>query len=195
MKMSYLYIVRCNFTRSELERSWNRWYNEDKVPQLLAKPMFRAVQRFQLHAGNGRSYIAVWQVTSPDAFKTPQYTSDWGFFEWERHVTDWSRDLFDAGSIPETDLAIAMNGFLRVISFDGLDAADAEARRAALVGAADVMWFKAVGLDRHTPMIGLQRESNATEAPSAPASGIQAGIYRPIWPFTRAAASAKSAPA
>jgi hypothetical protein len=193
--MSYLYIVRCNFTRAELERSWNDWYNDQKVAQLLAKPMFGAVQRFQLQSGNGRSYIAVWQVASPDAFKTPQYTSNWGFFDWEQYVTDWSRDLFDAGSTPETALAIAMNGFLQVISFDGLDATAAEAQRTALADASEVMWFKSVGLDRHTPLIGLRGVSGPSTAPSTASAGVQAGIYRPICPFIRAAASASSASA
>ena len=190
--MSHLYIVRCNFTRAELERPWNDWYNDQKVPQLLAKPMFRAVQRFQRHSGGGRGYIAIWQVASPDAFKTPQYTSDWGFFEWERHVTDWSRDLFDAGNTAETALAISMNGFLQVISFDGLDGTSAEARRAALAGASDLMWFKSAGLDRHTPMIGLRPASDATGNPSALPAGVQAGTYRPICAFTRAVAGANS---
>jgi hypothetical protein len=187
--MGFLYVVRCNFMRPDLERSWNDWYNGEKIQQLLAKPMFGAVQRFKLHSGSGRDYVAIWQVASPRAFDTPQYTSDWGFFEWERHVTDWSRDLFDAGGIQPTTLAISMNGFLRVISFDGLEPTAAENQRAQLAGVSDVMWFKSVGLDRHTPLIGLWRAAAATSAPS-PALGVQAGIYRPICPFTRVAASA-----
>jgi len=194
--MTCLYIVRCSFTRPELEQSWNAWYNDEKVRQLLTKPMFQAVQRFQLQSGSGRSYVAVWQVASPDAFKTQQYTSDWGFFDWERHVTDWSRDLFDAGSTPEAALAVPMHGFLQVISFDGLDASSAEARRTALADASEVMWFKSIGLDRHTPTIGLRPTADVASAPPlAPTTGVQAGIYRPICAFTRAAAAASSSPA
>jgi hypothetical protein len=181
--MAFLYVVRCNFNRPDLERSWNDWYNGPKIQQLLSKPGFRAVQRFQLHSGSGRNYVAVWHVSSADAFKTPQYTSDWGFFEWERYVSDWSRDLFDAANIEPTALAISMNGFLRLLSFDGLDTTAAEAQWAVLAGASGMMWFKSVGLDRHTPLIGLRRTADATNAPSPP-PGVQAGIYRPICEFT-----------
>jgi len=190
--MSCLYIVRCDFTHNDLEGSWNDWYNGPKVQQLLGKPMFRAVQRFQLHAGSGRKYIALWQVASADAFKTPQYASDWGFFEWERHVTNWSRDLFDAGDTPEAALAVPMHGFLQVLAFDGLDAGEAEAGRTALAQVSELMWFKSAGLDRHTPIIGLRRMRDAIDNTIALPAGVQAGIYRPICAFTRAAAAASS---
>jgi hypothetical protein len=191
--MTYLYIVRCNFTRPDLEQSWNDWYSGQKIRELLAKPMFRAVQRFRLSSGTGRAYVAIWQVASPEAFETREYTSDWGFFDWEQHVTDWSRDLFDAGGTPEAALAVSMQGLLQVISFDGLTREQADARRRLPADPAGVMWFQSVGLDRHTPIIGLRQLSDATGAQlTRPLpSDVQAGIYRPICEFSTAATLAK----
>src|SRR5262245_33764515 len=182
-RMTYLYVVRCNFTRPDLEASWNAWYGGEKIRQLLGKPMFRAVQRFRLHSGSGRGYAALWQVASPAAFDTAEYRADWGFSEWSPYIADWSRDLFDA-TATRADLAVAMSGALQVISFDGMDGAGAQAARASLAGAAD-MWFPAAGLDRHTPLIGLRVASDAAAVsppPSLP-PGLQAGLYRPISEF------------
>ena len=68
---------------------------------MLRKPHFRTCQRFKRAAGRGRDYLALWMLQSPDAFRTEQYTTDWGFFEWAPYITDWSRDLFDGGDTPE----------------------------------------------------------------------------------------------
>jgi hypothetical protein len=182
--MAYLYVVRCNFTRADLEQSWNDWYSGDKIRQLLAKPMFRAVQRFRLASGSGRNYVALWQVAAPQAFDTSEYTSDWGFFEWRPYIVDWSRDIFDATSTQDAAFGVAMHGFLQVISFDGMDADRAAAARASLVTLADAMWFDSAGLDRHTPMIGLRPLSDPADAQFSSAAvlpaGVQAGVYRPI---------------
>lgn len=192
--MPCLYIVRCNFTRADLEASWNDWYSGQKIAQLLAKPMFRAVQRFRLAQGHGRNYLALWQVASPDAFNTPEYRADWGFAQWRPHITDWSRELFDAASMHDAALAVSMHGALQVTSFDAMDAEHAAAERGALAGRADTMWFPSAGLDRHTPIIGLRVFPDATTAQSVPArsppAGVQVGVYRPICEFCTAEALA-----
>lgn len=192
--MPYLYAVRCNFTRPDLEASFNAWYSVEKIAQLLAKPMFRAVQRFRLAQGHGRGYLALWQVTSPEAFATPEYKADWGFAQWRDHVADWSRDLFDATGTPEAALAVPVAGALAVISFDGMAADAASAARGALPQDAQPMWFACAGLDRHTPMIGLQRFADATAAqaalPRSVPAGVQAGLYRPLGAFATATAPA-----
>ena len=104
--MAFVYVVRCNFTEPAKEQAWNAWYSGPKIAQMLAKPHFRSCQRFARTSGNGRNYLALWTLQSPDAFKTPQYTTDWGFFEWAPHITDWSRDLFDGGAAPEQVFAV-----------------------------------------------------------------------------------------
>jgi hypothetical protein len=183
--MVFVYIVRCNFTAPEKEAAWNAWYSGPKIQLMLAKPFFRTCQRFRRAAGAGRDYLALWTLASSDAFKTREYTSDWGFFEWEKFVTDWSRDLFDGGDTPETAFAVASDGALRAVSFDGMG--EDEARKASAGIAASqpqMMWLPVAGLDRHTPVIGLRPLADSAPA-GAPAAGprIQDATYRPISPL------------
>ena len=79
--MTFVYIVRCKFTAPAKEQAWNDWYSGPKIKQMLAQPYFRSCQRFRRAAGNGRDYLALWTLASPEALKTAQYTAQWGFAE------------------------------------------------------------------------------------------------------------------
>jgi hypothetical protein len=185
--MVFVYIVRCNFTEPAKEAAWNAWYGGPKIAQMLAKPYFRTCQRFRLVAGTGRNYLALWTLTSPEAFRTAEYTSDWGFFEWAPYITDWSRDLFDGGPASEAAFAVAPQGSLRAVSFDGMSKDDAQAARAAIATSEPgMMWLPVAGLDRHTPLIGLQPLPNLASSRSSHhgrAAPIQDASYRPISDF------------
>jgi hypothetical protein len=190
--VSSVYIVRCDFADPGKEQAWNEWYSGPKIAQMLQKPHFRSCQRFRRTGGSGRNYLALWTLDSPDAFKTQQYTSDWGFFDWEQHVTNWSRDLFDGGVAREEDFAVAPGDTLEVFAFDGMSAADAEAARAGLAASEpDAKWLPVIGLDRHTPLIGLclrpdPETLDAADAP--PVAGAQRTFYRPISAYISATA-------
>jgi hypothetical protein len=186
--MAVAYIVRCNFTDPAREAAWNAWYSGPKIAQMLAQPYFLSCQRFKRAAGVGRDYLALWIMQTPDALTTPEYQAQWGFSEWTPLITDWSRDLFDVGRLPAAVFAVAHVGALHVISFDGMTPDDAAAARTAMDVPRGMMWFSVTGLDRHTPLIGLQplskRMALASEA-GIPTQGQQA-IYRPISEFHRA---------
>jgi hypothetical protein len=187
----FVYIVRCNFTAPEKEQAWNSWYSGPKIEQMLKKPHFRSCQRFRRHAGVGRDYLALWTVESPKAFQRREYTTDWGFFEWERYITDWSRDLFDGGDARETAFAVNADGALRVIAFDHMALDDTSARSAAIARSEpDLMWLPIAGLDRHTSVMGLAPSSRAMPEARSYGDGIQAAIYRPISPQYRAVSDA-----
>jgi len=186
--MAFVYIVRCNFNEPSHEQAWNNWYSGPKIAQMLRKPHFRTCQRFKRMSGSGRDYLALWTLQSPDAFKTEQYTSDWGFFEWAPHITDWSRDLFDGGAAPEADFAVPPGGALEAVSFDGMTADEASAARAAIAPSRpDALWLPIVGLDRHTPMMGLRvlRDAGTAMPSSAGNPRVQAALYRPISDFAK----------
>ena len=186
--MAFVYVVRCAFTEPTREAAWNAWYSGAKIAQMLRKPHFRTCQRFKRAAGLGRGYLALWTLQSPDAFRTEQYTTDWGFFEWAPYITDWSRDLFDGGDNPEAGFAVPEQGGLTVVSFDGLspDAA-ADARTALLKSHPAMMWLPVVGLDRHAPLIGLEvAQALPLEQPIRSPDGVQRAVYRPISRFTTA---------
>jgi hypothetical protein len=182
--MVFVYIVRCNFNEPEKEQAWNAWYSGPKIGQMLAKPYFRTCQRFRLASGTGRSYLALWTLQSPEAFKSAEYTSDWGFFDWAPYITDWSRDLFDGRFAPEGAFAVAPEGALHTVSFDGMSMDEANAARAVIaISEPDLMWLPIAGLDRHTPMIGLKPLSDLVTSRSSShdrGKAIHEAIYRPI---------------
>ena len=187
--MAFVYIVRCNFNEPTKEQAWNNWYSGPKIAQMLAKPHFRTCQRFARSSGAGRNYLALWTLSSPDAFKSEAYTTDWGFFEWAPNIIDWSRDLFDSGERPEAGFAVPAKGAFHVVSFDGMKPDEADrALHAAAKTHPGMMWLPIAGLDRHTPVIGLRvsRDANAGGPfPGAP-MGVQEAIYRPISEFATA---------
>jgi hypothetical protein len=183
--MVFVYIVRCNFADREKEQAWNAWYSGRKIEQMLAKPYFRSCQRFQLRSGNGRSYLALWTVQSPEAFRSKEYASDWGFFEWAPYVSDWSRELFDGGPRSERAFAVPPAGALRTLSFDGMSEDDAQAGRAVVAPSEpETMWLPAAGLDRRAPLIGLQPFAELSEVSKCDQGPpIEQAIYRPISDF------------
>jgi hypothetical protein len=182
--VTFVYIVRCNFAEPAKEQAWNAWYSGPKIEQMLAKPYFRTCQRFRLAAGKGRSYLALWTMLSPHALETADYRSQWGFSEWTPYITDWSRDLFDGRPAPEAAFAVPPDGALHAVSFDGASADEANAARAEVaIPHPDLMWLPIAGLDRHTPMIGLQPlPALASSHLSSHDRGkrIQDAVYRPI---------------
>jgi hypothetical protein len=184
--MTHLYIVRCNFTAPGQEQAWNDWYSGPKITQMLAQPHFLSCQRFHRTAGTGRNYLALWTIASPEALETAQYTSQWGFADWTPHITGWSRDLFDGGAAAPLDFAVARDGALEVVSFDGMGADDMKATNDAIVQAGQGMtWLPVAGLDRHTPVIGFRVLAAQTSVDPGGES-VQHAVYRPICEFQSA---------
>lgn len=182
--MTFVYIVRCNFTEPEKEQAWNAWYNGPKISQMLAKPYFRTCQRFRIALGSGRKYLALWTLQSPEAFSTEEYTADWGFFEWAPYIVDWSRDLFDGRPAPEARFAVPTDGSLHTVTFDAMSEDEANTERVAIARREpEMMWLPAAGLDRHTPLIGLQPlpdPSSSRLLVDTRPERIQEAIYLPI---------------
>jgi len=178
--MSIAYVVRCNFNDPTREADWNAWYNGPKLVQMLSKPHFLTSQRFHRVAGTGRDYLAFWTLASPEAFTTPEYKNDWGFFEWRPYIIDWSRDLLAAvDGTPVHAPRVADDRFLRIISFEGQSAPDAAALRAQVDAARPGMtWVESIGLDQHTALMGIAVEDDTALTPPIP--GVVEVVYRPI---------------
>ena len=178
--MNLAYVVRCNFNEPARETAWNDWYSGPKLGQMLSKPHFLTGQRFRRSSGGGRDYLAYWTLSSADAFTTTEYTTDWGFFEWRPYIIDWSRDLFER--LDNADVAaprLAEGQFLRLVSFEGLGAEEAERLRAEIDQARPgTLWHRSVGLDRHTELFGISLETE--ERPTGVPQGAVEGFYRPI---------------
>jgi hypothetical protein len=189
--MPFAYVVRCNFSRPDLEEAWNDWYSGPKIRDMLKKPLFHAGQRF---AADGldtrRKFLALWIVDSPTAFQTPEYTSDWGFYEWAPHITDWSRDLYRLpDGLPVDVFRIADGERLHLLSLDGVPEADAPGLMETVEPARPGMRFLEIaGIDRHSPRLGLARLAPGEAPPAAVANPrVQETLFRPISAFLTAA--------
>lgn len=184
----FAYIVRCNFSDPIKEKAWNDWYSGPKIGQMLSKPHFRSSQRFRRSNGTGRNYLALWIIETPEAFKTHEYTSDWGFFEWKPYIIDWSRDLFSGSHVADDSFAVPPQEALHVVSFDAMsEEAASQAQKAFAFINPKMTWLTIAGLDRHTEIIGLQPINQLPSAwrPSDAVAGAQEAIYLPISDFHR----------
>ncbi|MBM3490352.1 MAG: hypothetical protein FJX68_07865 [Alphaproteobacteria bacterium] len=191
--MACVYAVRCNFADAAREAAWNEWYNGWKLPSLMAKPLFLGGQRFQAQALDARrKYLALWYVEGPEAFTTPEYKADWGFGEWTSRITDWSRDLYQVEVADIAGrLATPLDAALYLASFEDVPRSDAAGFCEALRAAdRETLWLPAVGLDKHSPFLGLRcvaRDFRPLPLPAA-AGAVRQAIFAPLIGFARARA-------
>lgn len=190
--MTLAYVVRCNFKDPAREQAWNEWYSGPKLRQMLDKPHFLTGQRFRRTGGDGRDYLAFWTLASAEAFTTPEYTNDWGFFEWAPSIGDWSRDLFEGADGDVAAPAPGGDAVLRLVSFEGLEPEAAEAaRRTVDASRPGLAWLRSVGLDRHTALLAVGIDDASDTLMDLPAGlGAHEATYRPISERARSRAMA-----
>ncbi|HLM17512.1 MAG TPA: DUF4286 family protein [Acidimicrobiia bacterium] len=56
----------------EHEEQFNRWYDEEHIPQKRSTPGFRSARRFRSHDVPGR-YLAVYEVDDAGVVTNPEY--------------------------------------------------------------------------------------------------------------------------
>ena len=185
--MSFVYVVRSNFTRPDLQEQWNTWYSGPKLTEMVTHPHFLSGQRYEaVGLDQTIRYLALWVVESPDAFTSDQYKARWGWAEWQPYISHWSRNLYDAGARDMTRLLdVPSGGGLYLAAFEGVPAADAEKRREeAQAQRPDVLWLPVAGLDRSCPVIGVQALTDPAQASPLPLS-LAAGVRETaFWPLT-----------
>jgi hypothetical protein len=69
------------------EDEFNRWYDEEHVPEKRAAPGFRSARRFKHHTEPHR-YLALYEIDDPDVVTSPEYMS--------QPMTDWTRDIMQS---------------------------------------------------------------------------------------------------
>jgi len=80
-----LLMVYCDVA-SEHEEEFNRWYNEEHIPERLAIPGVLNAARYKAVEG-GLTYLACYELASPDAW----YAEDWQ--RWLQNPTDRSKRM------------------------------------------------------------------------------------------------------
>jgi len=74
----------------EVEADFNRWYDEVHIPDILACPGWLSATRHICLEG-GPKYAAVYDITGPEAYETPEFHAIKGFGPFERRVSNFRR--------------------------------------------------------------------------------------------------------
>ena len=80
-----LLMVYCDVA-AEHDEEFNRWYNEEHIPERLAIPGVLNAARYKAVAG-GPTYLACYELASPDAW----YAEAWQ--RWLKNPTAWSKRM------------------------------------------------------------------------------------------------------
>lgn len=80
-----LLMVYCDVP-VEHEAEFNRWYNDEHIPERLAIPGVLNAARYEAVAG-GPKYLACYELATPDAW----YSADWQ--QWLTNPTPWSQRM------------------------------------------------------------------------------------------------------
>lgn len=116
---SCYYVVRCDFPRADLLAEWDRWY-VGHIELLLSVPGFLGAQRFHAPgASDGRPFLALYELSSPDVMRSGVYERARGFGGWTEHVTRWTRDLVAPPGDAELTFATSPDGRLWAAFFLG----------------------------------------------------------------------------
>jgi len=75
------------------EEEFNRWYNEQHLPQVMACPGFRSAARYECTLGEPR-YIAVYELESEQALRTPEMQRVRGWAEMFPHVRNFHERIY-----------------------------------------------------------------------------------------------------
>ena len=71
---------------ADMEDDFNRWYNEEHIPELLAIPGFLSAARYEAVQGGPR-YLAAYELASPEVRESAQYK------EYASHPSEWSQRI------------------------------------------------------------------------------------------------------
>src|SRR3546814_431376 len=74
----------------KMEADFNAWYEEVHIPQLLACPGWLSATR-RISLDGGPKYVAIYEITGPDAYESPEFNAVKGFGPFTRHVSNFKR--------------------------------------------------------------------------------------------------------
>ncbi|TVR07038.1 MAG: hypothetical protein EA385_13935 [Salinarimonadaceae bacterium] len=87
--MAQLHIVMVDVA-AEDEEAFHRWYDETHLPDILACPGWLSARRF-INLEGGPRFVAVYEITGPDAYETPEFHAIKGFGPFEGRVSNFTR--------------------------------------------------------------------------------------------------------
>lgn len=99
--MTMLHIVMVDIDE-ENEAAFNDWYDNVHLPDILACPGWLSARRFRCVEGGPR-YVAMYEITGPEAYSTPEFDAIKGFGPFEGKVKNFHR--LRLSPLPEGDAA------------------------------------------------------------------------------------------
>ena len=96
----WMLVAQVDWVDPEVEQDWNRWYDEVHVPDMLGCPGWVTGERYVHEGDDGRRYVAVYEVSGPEALESTEFRErrGWGPFTGKvKHVTRLYRWLPAAG--------------------------------------------------------------------------------------------------
>jgi hypothetical protein len=70
-----------------IEDAWNEWYDTVHLPEIADCPGFAEAARYVSEGADGRHYVAVYDISGPEALDTAEFASRRGWAEFADHVT------------------------------------------------------------------------------------------------------------
>lgn len=75
------------------EEKFNHWYNTNHVPNIVKCPGFLSGRRYRSVRGEPK-YMALYEIDSVDALKSPEFERERGWAEFEPFITNLSWNLY-----------------------------------------------------------------------------------------------------
>lgn len=91
-----LYTVKCTYTDPETEASWNNFYSQIKLPNLISINSFITSQRFKSLTSGCPFYLTIHTVTDVKAIYSEEYIQkgDGNFSYWQSNISEWGCNLY-----------------------------------------------------------------------------------------------------
>lgn len=77
----------------EKEDEFNDWYNKVHIPGIVNCPGFISGRRYRSVRGEPR-YMALYEIESVEALKSPQFKEESGWYQFEPHIKNFSWNLY-----------------------------------------------------------------------------------------------------
>ena len=83
----------------EQEEAWNRWYDEEHLPEAVACPGVLSGTRYVSEgkaalsehstyaSSDARRYVAIYEIEGPETLQTPEFKAMRGWYQFSDHIT------------------------------------------------------------------------------------------------------------
>ena len=87
--MTMTHIVMVDIPEED-EAAFNEWYDHVHLPDILACPGWLSARRYRCLEGGPR-YVAMYEITGPEAYETPEFDRIKGFGPFEGRIRNFRR--------------------------------------------------------------------------------------------------------